>query len=159
MARYTEVLVHIFILLFAFFILNYSYLLSPYFLFPCYLYEHIESLFHPTNIVFHFLRLLQYVRVLMGHSSAAVYMINVPTGSRKQRCLETKIFFYLFNALLFTSLRFISFCWWWWGGNELRDHFTAFTRLPNHKIGKCQNTLTWLAAITATIPALEVTKF
>jgi hypothetical protein len=159
MARYTEVLVHIFILLFTFLILNYPYLLSPYFLFPWYLYEHIESLFHSTNIVFHFLRLLQYVRMLMGHSAAAVCMINMPTGNRKQPCLETKIFFYLFNALLFNSLRFISFCWRWRGGNGLRDHFAAFTRLRNHNTGNCQNTLTWLVAITVTIPALELRKF
>jgi hypothetical protein len=45
----------------------------------------------------------------MGHTTAEVCTINMPTGSRKQRYLETKIFFYLFNALLFTSLRFIFF--------------------------------------------------
>jgi hypothetical protein len=123
------------------------------------MWTYIESLFYTINIVFHFPRLLQYARMLMGHSAAAVYTINVPTGSRKQRCLETQIFSYLFNVLLFNPLRFISFCWWWWGGNGLRDHFAAFTRLRNHNTGKWQNALTWLATITATIPALEVIKF
>jgi len=41
----------------------------------------------------------------------------------------------------------------------MSDHFSVFTRLRNNNTGNCRNTLTWLAAITATVPALEVTNF
>ena len=80
------------------------------------------------------------VSMLMRHPAAMVYTVNVLTGSRKQRCLDTAIFLYSFNTLVYLSsflfllLMVVRRKW------TERLFSLLFSVFVKHNTGNCQNT-------------------